>query len=104
MKKKKISKKATKKAAPIALKPGKPGKPTLKKIRVGTSCQSGEIDSRKRYKVKIDDQWYQGRFTKEWFGWNFDDYGTSGMQLNLLDAVFEIYTPNPKKMRGRRPG
>ena len=74
----------------------------LKKIRVGTSCQSGEIDSRKTYRVRIESRWYQGRFTKEWFGWNFDDYGTSGMQLNLLDAVYEIQTPSLKK-RGRKP-
>ena len=98
-KKKKAAKKAAKKVIPRAEITRK----TLKKIRIGTSNNSGEVDARKRYKVKIDGAWYEGRFTKEWFGWNFDDYGTGGMQFNLLDAVFEIQMPKPKRLRGMGP-
>ncbi len=74
---------------------------SLKKIRVGSSCQSGEIRSQKRYRVKIDGQWYEGFFSKQSFGWNFDGYGSSGMQLNLIDAVYEL--PSPQRKRGRKP-
>ena len=76
------------------------GKP-LKKIPVGTSCQSGQLSPRKRYKVKIEGKWYVGMFSKQSFGWNFDGYGSSGMQLNLCDVVYEI--PDVPRKRGRKP-
>lgn len=67
----------------------------LKKIRVGTSSASAEISARKSYRVKIDGQWYEGFFSKQWFGWQFDGY-QSGIQLNLVDEVYEILRPNSK--------
>jgi hypothetical protein len=70
---------------------------SLKKIRVGSSSQSSEIHSRKRYRVRIDGLWYEGSFSKQWFGWNFDGYGASGIQLNLIDEVFEIVPEGKKK-------
>jgi hypothetical protein len=69
--------------------------PKLKKIPVGTSSTSSHINSRKRYRVKIEGRWYEGSFSKQWFGWRFDDYGTSGMQLNLIDEVYEIVPAAP---------
>lgn len=72
----------------------------LKKIPVGSSNESGQIDSRKRYRVQIDGQWYEGSFSKQWFGWKFDGYGSSGMQLNLIDQVYEIVPPDKKKKKG----
>jgi hypothetical protein len=65
----------------------------LKKIPVGASSESSHIDSRKRYRVRIEGQWYEGSFSKQWFGWRFDGYGSSGMQLNLIDQVYEIVSP-----------
>ena len=73
----------------------------LKKIPVGSSSQSGQLSPRKRYKVKIDGKWYEGMFSKQSFGWNFDGYGSSGMQLNLCDVVYEL--PDAPRRRGRRP-
>jgi hypothetical protein len=67
----------------------------LRKIPVGASSESGQIDSRKRYRVRIEGRWYEGSFSKQWFGWRFDGYGESGRQLNLLDAVYEILPPGP---------
>jgi hypothetical protein len=69
----------------------------LKKIPVGSSSESSHIHSGKRYRVKIQGAWYEGRFTKQWFGWKFEDFGTSGMQLNLIDEVYEIQPPESKK-------
>ena len=70
---------------------------SLRKIRVGSSSQSSEIHSMKRYRVRIDGRWYEGSFSKQWFGWNFDGYGASGIQLNLIDEVFEIVPAGKKK-------
>lgn len=73
----------------------------LKRIPVGSSSQSPHISPRKRYRVKIDGQWFEGYFSKQSFGWNFVDYRSYGMQLNLIDAVYEL--PSPKPKRGRKP-
>jgi len=61
----------------------------LKRIQVGSSSESGHISPRKRYRVKIEKQWYEGQFSKQWFGWQFDGH-PGGIQLNLVDEVFEI--------------
>lgn len=69
----------------------------LKKIPVGTSSESPHIGSRKRYRVQIEGKWYEGTFSKQWFGWQFDGYGNSGIQLNMIDKVFEIVEVKPEK-------
>ena len=61
----------------------------LKRIPVGSSSESSHISSRKGYRVKIDGSWFEGRFSKQWFGWQFDG-GGRGIQLNLIDEVYEI--------------
>jgi hypothetical protein len=78
--------------------------PGLRPIRVGGSSQSPDIHVRKRYRVKIDGEWYEGQFSRQWFGWQFDGY-RNGIQLNLVDEVFEIVqSPKPGGNRaGRRP-
>ncbi len=81
----------------------KGAKALLKKIPVGTSSESRHIDSRKRYRVKIQGRWYEGCFTKQWFGWKFEDYGTSGLQLNLIDEVYEIVPASKLKGKPGRP-
>lgn len=70
----------------------------LKKIAVGTSSESSHISSKKRYRVKIDGAWHEGTFSKRWFGWQFDDFG-NGVQLNLIDEVYEIVAPDRRKVR-----
>jgi hypothetical protein len=72
----------------------------LKRISVSGSSESPHIARQKRYRVKIDGKWYEGVFTRQWFGWQFEGY-RSGIQLNLIDEVYEIVTPRDAK--GRRP-
>ena len=76
----------------------------LRRVQVGGSSQSGDINARRRYRVKIDGEWYEGQFSRQWFGWQFDGY-RNGIQLNLIDEVFEIVaSPKPGGPRaGRRP-
>ncbi len=70
---------------------------TLRRIPVGSSSESSQIDSRRRYHVRIDGRWYTGSFSRQWFGWRFDDYRTSGLQLNLIEQVFEIRRADSSK-------
>jgi hypothetical protein len=83
-------------------------KTVLKKIKIGSTSESNDISYRKRYRVKIDDAWYEGIFLKQWFGWNFDNYGNSGIQLNLIDEVYEIVQakgkPKHKAIKAAEPG
>ena len=74
----------------------------LKRIPSGTSSESDLIDPHKKYRVKIDGQWFEGYFSKQEFGWNFNDYRSFGIQLNQIDAVYELPSPKPKKGRRRK--
>lgn len=77
----------------------------MKKIEVGSSSESRLINPRRRYRVMIDGKWQEGTFSKQWFGWSFDGGGAKGVQLNLIDQVFEIQPAAPagSKAAGRRP-
>lgn len=72
------------------------GQRQLKRIPVGSSSESCHINPRRRYRVRIARKWYEGAFSKQWFGWRFDGCGTAGMQLNLIDQVFEV-VEEPRK-------
>jgi len=82
--------------------PARPGDP-LKRIVVGSSSESPNISAQRRYRVRIDRGWYEGIFTKKWFGWNFEAFGPSGMQLNLIDEVFELPRPPLPRWLARTP-
>ena len=69
----------------------------LRKISLGSSSENSKIDSRKKYRVIIEGKTFEGTFSKQWFGWKFDGYGSSGIQLNLIDKVYEILAPDTKK-------
>ena len=69
----------------------------LKRIVVGSSSENSHIHPRNRYRVRIGREWHEGGFSKRWFGWNFDAFGTSGIQLNLIDEIFEISRPSVRK-------
>ncbi len=72
----------------------------LKRIPVTGSSESSHIQPRKRYRVQVDGQWYEGQFSKQWFGWRFDGIG-QGIQLNLIDEVYEIESPPRIKPKSR---
>ena len=81
-------KQATTSAGRRQAKAGPPD--VLKRIVVGSSSESPHIRSQKKYRVRIGNKWFEGAFSKRWFGWLFDDFGDTGMQLNLIDEVFEL--------------
>ena len=72
----------------------------VKRIPVTGSSESSQIHPRNRYRVKIDGQWYEGQFSKQWFGWRFDGIG-QGIQLNLIDEVYEMESPTRTKPKPR---
>lgn len=61
-----------------------------------TPCQrkSGSKDARIRtnqtYFAKIHGQWCLGTFSEVWYGWNFRNWGTSGIQLDSIEDLYEV--------------
>jgi CheY-like chemotaxis protein len=99
---------------PPPIRPEKPpvaaGKPRMgpagdgaKRIVVGSSSESAKINPHHKYRVRIGKKWYEGAFSKRWFGWNFDGIEPSGIQLNLIDEVFELPREKLKKSCTWRP-
>lgn len=55
------------------------------------SSDHPSIKEDQQYLVKIYGRWYAGYFTKQWYGWSFSDWGTSGIQLDSIQGpVYEI--------------
>ena len=40
-----------------------------------------DITENKEYLAKINGTWYAGRFTMQWYGWNFGEVYDAGYQL-----------------------
>lgn len=66
--------------------------PTLTKIDLNKrdDCDHPDISAREQYLVKIGRGWFAGKFSRQWYGWNFDNWGTTGIQLDSFQ-VKEIW-------------
>lgn len=68
--------------------------PKLKKVDLSRmqGCNHDGIDAKSSYLVKVYGDWCAGKFSKQWYGWNFDNWGTSGIQLDSsgITAVYKI--------------
>lgn len=49
-----------------------------------------DIKIGKMYLAKIFGHFYLGKFSKVWYGFSFNEWGTSGIQLDSIDEVWEI--------------
>ena len=58
--------------------------PKFKEVDLSKCKESNhpDIRSNRKYLVKIAGQYFLGYFSRQWYGWNFDDWGTSGIQLD----------------------
>jgi len=55
------------------------------------SSKDDRFNEDSQYLVKIHGWWYAGQFSEVWYGWSFDNWGMSGMQLNSIDGpIYEI--------------
>lgn len=61
-----------------------------------TPCQrkAGSKDDRiskdKTYFAKIYGSWHMGKFSEVWYGWTFNNWGTSGCQLDSIEDLYEV--------------
>lgn len=68
---------------------GRTMKISLYKINWNDNKKTTLLHENDFYLVKIYDRWYAGKFSMQWYGWNFNNWGTSGMQLG--SSITEIY-------------
>ena len=76
--------------------------PKLKKIDLSkiVECEHPDIKVGKSYRAKIEGDWYVGKFTRQWYGLNFDGgFYDAGHQLDYGD-IEELYEIVEKKERG----
>jgi hypothetical protein len=64
---------------------------TLKKIGLnGSNTNDVIVPFEKQYLVNVCGRWRAGTFDRQWFGLNFTNYGSEGIELEALDEVYEI--------------
>lgn len=54
------------------------------------SSEDDRIHADRHYFARIYGHWCYGQFVEVWYGWSFDDWGTSGIQLNSIDDLYEV--------------
>ena len=54
------------------------------------------VYANKLYLALIYGNWHLGQFGKVWYGWNFTNWGTSGIQLDHIQILYEtdLVIPN----------
>lgn len=63
----------------------------LKKINLnGTNANDAIVPFDGQYLVKICGRWRAGTFDRQWYGLNFVNYGSEGVELEAIDEVYEI--------------
>jgi hypothetical protein len=63
----------------------------LRKIELnGTNANDAIVPYDAQYLVKVCGRWRAGIFDRQWFGLNFSNYGSSGIELEAIDEVYEV--------------
>ena len=74
--------------------------PKLEKINLNKrdKCTHPNINTRSSYLAKINGSWYAGKFSKQWYGLNFEAVYDAGIQLNDEDweELYEIVGRNKR--------
>jgi hypothetical protein len=63
----------------------------LRKIELnGTNANDAIVPYEAQYLVKVCGRWRAGTFDRQWYGLNFTNYGSSGIDLESIDEVYEV--------------
>ena len=52
------------------------------------TCHHDEINGETIYLAAVSGKWAIGRFSKQWYGWNFGGFYDAGCQLGHLDILY----------------
>lgn len=56
----------------------------------GTNANDAIAPYEGQYLVKVCGRWRAGTFDRQWYGLNFTNYGSEGIELEAIDEVYEI--------------
>jgi hypothetical protein len=56
----------------------------------GTNANDAIVPYDAQYLVKVCGRWRAGAFDRQWYGLNFTNYGSEGIELEAIDEVYEI--------------
>lgn len=56
----------------------------------GTNANDSIVPYDAQYLVKVCGRWRAGAFDRQWYGLNFTNYGSEGIELEAIDEVYEI--------------
>ena len=63
----------------------------LKRIGLnGTNANDAIVPYEAQYLVRVHGRWRAGTFDCQWYGLNFTNYGSEGIELEAIDDVYEI--------------
>lgn len=68
-------------------------RPSGNPMQRATGSRDDRIRSGQTYFAKIFGRWFFGTFTEQWYGWSFNEWGTSGIQLNSIEDLYECNPP-----------
>ncbi|HEY7685596.1 MAG TPA: hypothetical protein VH833_05750 [Gemmatimonadales bacterium] len=65
--------------------------PMLKRIELnGSNTNDAIVAFDTQYLVSVCGRWRAGTFVQQWYGLCFANYGSDGIELESIDAVYEI--------------
>ena len=73
--------------------------PKLLRIVLNGTSKNEDINSNSPYLVCIYGSFAAGHFNRQHYGWNFDNWGASGIQLGAVLAVWEILVLDAAEVR-----
>lgn len=56
----------------------------------GTNTNDAIVPYEVEYLIKVHGRWRAGTFDRQWYGLNFVNYGSEGIELEAIDEVYEI--------------
>ena len=56
----------------------------------GTNANDAIVPYEVEYLVSVCGRWRAGTFDRQWYGLNFTNYGSEGIELEAIDEVYEI--------------
>ncbi len=56
----------------------------------GTNTNDAIVPYDVQYLARVYGRWRAGTFDRRWYGLNFTDYGSDGIELEAVEEIYEI--------------
>lgn len=56
----------------------------------GTNTNDAIVPFEVEYLTRVHGRWRAGTFDRQWYGLNFTNYGSTGIELEAIEEVYEI--------------